>query len=387
MRRAITIAFILICAGCLDPYAPPASSGNLNALVVDGFIDANGTASVTLSRSIPLDGKDAPPFEFEAVVTIESSNGDTFSLQEDKDGVYSASALVVDKTATYTLHIVTIDENEYQSDPMKIYSTPAIDSVYWTINGAERLEIRADSHNDDPENTGYYLLNAIETYEYHAAVFCHFKLINHVAYERLPEEEVFVCYRDERTPNVLASTKGLRNNRVTGVKVSVIDRKSPKISVPRYSILVRQIAIGEEEYTYQRLLIASTEQQGSLFAQIPGRIPSNMHSIKDPNEYVLGYFRAQEVKELRYFIDTYTHPIPGDFYQKVYELGCQPEATCFYSDPSAPTSGGCVPPEAVSDAAGIVSATPGQPGFVFVPPGCGDCRSKGGTTTKPSYWQ
>ncbi|MEJ0031020.1 MAG: DUF4249 domain-containing protein [Bacteroidota bacterium] len=295
--------------GCLDPYAPPASSGNLNALVIDGYIDANGTASVLLSRSIPLNGKDAPPFESEAVVTIESSNGDVFSLHEDKDGSYSASGLSVDKSSTYTLHIVTIDEKDYRSDPMKVYSTPPIDSVYWTINGAERLEIRADSHNDDPNGARYYLFNAIETYEYHAEVFCHFKLVNHFPVERLPEEEVFVCYKDERTLNVLASSKGLKDNRITGARVCTIDRKSPKLAVPRYSILVRQIAISDEEYNYQRLLLASTEQQGSLFAQIPGTIPSNMHSTKDPDEYVLGYFRAQEVKELRYFIDTYTHPI------------------------------------------------------------------------------
>ncbi|MEJ0031021.1 MAG: DUF4249 domain-containing protein [Bacteroidota bacterium] len=215
MKRLFTTPSILFCAGCLDAYAPPASSGNLDALVIDGYIDANGTASVLLSRSIPLNAKDAPPFESEAVVTIESSKGETFSLHEDKDGSYSASSLSVDKAATYTLHITTIDENEYQSDPMKIYSTPPIDSVYWTINGAEHLEIRADSHNDDPDNPGYYLFNAIETYEDHAAVFAHFKLVNHMPVERLPEEEVFVCYKDERTPNVLASTKGRDNKEAT----------------------------------------------------------------------------------------------------------------------------------------------------------------------------
>ncbi|MEJ0031023.1 MAG: DUF4249 domain-containing protein [Bacteroidota bacterium] len=235
-------------------------------MVVDGHIDADGTASVILSRSIPLDGKRDPPGETGADVTIESSGGEIFSLHEKAVGSYSASGLVVDRTSTYTLHIVTSD-NEYRSTPMQIYPTPPIDSIYWTVSGADRLEIRTDSHNTDPNSTGYYLLNAIETYQYHAPVYAHWHMVNHVVTPR--DVDVYTCYLDERTPNVITSTKGLREDRLTGIRVSVIERSSPKISV-RYSILVRQMAVSQEEYTYQRLLVASTEQQASLFAQVPG---------------------------------------------------------------------------------------------------------------------
>ncbi|MEI9918919.1 MAG: DUF4249 domain-containing protein [Bacteroidota bacterium] len=383
MRKLI--AFVFLCAGCLDPYFPPASTGNINALVIDGFIDANGTASVRLVRSIPLDGKDAPPKESGATITIESSNGDTFFLHEDSVGLYLANNLAVDKTSAYTLHIVTSDEADYRSEAMKIYSTPTIDSIYWKISESEQLEIRADSHNTDPNSTGYYILNSIETYEYHAAVFCHFKLVNHMAVERLPEEEVFVCYRSVQTPGVIGTTKGLRENRLSGARVTSIKRTSEKIAV-RYSILVKQRTISEEEFTYQRLLQAYTEQQGSLFAQIPGTIASNIHSTTNPDEYVLGYFRAQEVTERRFSIDTYHNALPPDFYQRVVQTGCTPEATCDYPGVNPRPEGGCVPSSAVGPSAGIVTAIVGSPGFVFVESGCGDCTQKGGTTIRPPYW-
>ncbi|MEJ0031026.1 MAG: hypothetical protein WDO15_11895 [Bacteroidota bacterium] len=61
MRKLIILLFL--CVGCLDPYAPPASSGNLNALVVDGYIDADGSARVKLSRSTSLDDKGTSPKE------------------------------------------------------------------------------------------------------------------------------------------------------------------------------------------------------------------------------------------------------------------------------------------------------------------------------------
>lgn len=382
--RKLTV-LIFLCAGCLDPYAPPASRGNLNALVVDASLNSDGSASVTLSRSIPLDGKDAPPVESGAVITIESSGGEVFSLHEDSRGSYSASGLAVDKNSTYTLHIITVDDRDYRSDAMKIYSTPPIDSVYYTIDDALGLEIRVDSHSTDSDNPGYYLVNGIETYEYHAAVYAHFGLKNHIPFERTPEQDVFVCYQNERTHNLVASTRGLKENRLTGSRVSVIARTSPKISV-RYSILVKLKAISEEEYTYQRLLLMTTEQQGSLFAQIPGAVTGNMHSTTDPNETVLGYFSAQEVQERRYFINTATQ-LPKGFYIKQIPANCQPEPTCLF-----PTGekGACIDASALSDQAGIIAVSRNDAGevtgYLWVYGECSDCTVKGGTTEKPSFW-
>jgi hypothetical protein len=381
MKRLSSIFLVLFCSACLEPYAPPASSENLNALVVDGYIDADGTASVTLSRSIPLNGKRDPAKQSGADITIESSDGEIFSLHETAAGIYAAANLAVNKTSTYTLHIVTPD-NDYRSDAMKIYPTPPIDSIYWTVSAADRLEIRADSHNADPNSTGYYLLNAIESYEYHAAVYAHWHMVNHVPTPRDPD--VYTCYMDERTPNVIASTKGLREDRLTGVRVSVIERSSPKISV-RYSILLKQRAISQEEFTYQRLLLASTEQQASLFAQVPGTIPSNVRSTKYPGEYVLGYFSAREIKERRYFIDDTHHRLRDNFYQRPIAY-CQPESACG----SATAPGGCVPAYVISEAAGIVSvgenAGGALSGITFTTAECSDCTLKGGTTKKPSFW-
>ncbi len=312
----------------------------------------------------------------------------TISLHEDAAGSYTASGLAVSNTSTYSLHIETSD-NDYRSDPMKVYSTPPIDSIYWTISGADRLEIRTDSHNSDPNSTKYYLFSAVETYEYHAAINAHWKLVDHVAVERLPEEERYTCYIDERTPNVIASTKGLKEDRLTGVRVSIIERSSPKISAPRYTILIKQRAISQEEYTYQRLLLNSTEQQGSLFAQIPGEIPSNVRSTKDPGEYVLGYFRAQQIQELRYFIDNYQHQLPGGFYQKPY-VPCQAEQSCYLHGIFSAPPGNCVDVSALSDVVGIVSivedANRRPLAYIWATAECSDCTLRGGTTIKPPFW-
>jgi len=108
----------------------------------------------------------------------------------------------------------------------------------------------------------------------------------------------------------------------------------------------------------------------------------------------LGYFRGQETKELRFFIDLYTHPLPGDFYQPQGFLKCQPEMTCLLGVPAVGLNtyqGDCISASALSDQAMIVSiildAARLPAAYMFVSSDCGDCRAKGGTTTKPVFWQ
>jgi hypothetical protein len=263
--------------------------------------------------------------------------------------------------------------------------------VYWTISGADQLEIKVDSHETNPDVPGYYLTNGIETYEYHAPRHSPFKLVNRMAIQRTPEEEIFACWRTVLASNSLTTTKGFAQKVMSGVKVSVIDRSSPKISV-RYSILVRQRSISEEEYTYQKQLKASTEQQGSLYAQIPGTVLSNVHPVTNHGEYVVGYFRGQDIKEYRYFVGTYgpqDHPLPPGFRLPQPDGGCQPEATC-RTDQGISGPSDCIPIEALGADALITQVlTNGGTEVVavfFVRSDCADCRLKGGVTKKPSFW-
>jgi len=187
--------------------------------------------------------------------------------------------------------------------------------------------------------------------------------------------------------NVVASTRGLKSDRLTGIRLSIIERTSPKISA-RYSILAKVKAISQEEYTYQRLLLLTTEQQGSLFAQIPGQVVGNVHPVTNSNETVVGYFSAQETKTLRYFINPVTE-LPEGFYIKQIPFGCQPEPSCGFPAANPADLNGCVYPSAISDAAGIVAYAEngGVPyAYIWVYGECSDCTMKGGTTKKPSFW-
>ena len=377
---------LLLCVACVEPYSPPVDIGELNALVVDGYIDAGGNALVKLSRSLPLYSYADAPGESGATVTIRASDGEVFSLSETGPSSYTTSGLDVNSKTTYSLNIRTSKGKEYVSDDVTIHPTPTIARVYYGFSATgDDVEIKTDTRDVSPEATGYYMWESVETYEYQSTYFSRFKRIDGLPVLRKKGEFVDTCWREQHLPMVLTTTKNLNDNLIFGKVLVKIPKLSPKISM-RYSILVRQRAISEQEFNYRTQLAKTSNQQGSLFAEIPGPVVSNVHSTDNPGEYVLGYFRGQDIKERRFFIDNLELPLefqapqpPGD--------NCDLEASCpVGAPPRGPNT--CVDIQLLSDNKIIISSVEfrNEVIYLFTPSECGDCRIKGGTTVRPWFW-
>lgn len=384
MRGLRSIVILLCCVGCLEPYYPKLNTSSLGALVVDGFVGTDGTARVKLSRSIELDANGRSPLEKGAQVSIESSNGDVFSLSEN-DSLYASSGLNIPIDQQYTLHIRTADGSEYVSDDVSIFPTPPIDNVHFgTGPTGGDIEVYVDTH--DSENaTGYYLWDCVETYEYHAPMYAGFKLVNGKVDEREEDELLYFCWRSDIIPSVVASTHHLSENIVSKQKLVSLQKGSPELSV-RYSILVTQRVVSEAEYAFRQQLQKSTEQLGSLFAVIPGTVISNVRSLNG-DEYVLGYFRGQQLQEKRIFIDQ--QDLPEDFRLPHSLGGCQTEVTCSVDPPCKPCYN-CIDVTTLGSNTLITTANTDGRGVVesynVVNSACGDCTLRGGVTKAPDFW-
>ena len=386
MRSLKYIAVCLfVCVGCVEPYTPHIDPVSLNALVVDGHIDASGNGTVKLSRALPLYSVANSPKEAGAIVTIESSNGEILSLPETAAGTYNADNLPIDKESSYVLHIHTADGKDYESDTVQIYPTPAVDKIYFTVSpSGDDVELRTDSQDNDPNATGYYAWECIETYEYRSQFFSRFKRVGGVPMLRKHNEFVDTCWLELPIPLTLTSTKKLNQNIISGHKLTTINKFSPKIS-RRYSILVRQRAISEQEYNYRIQLSKTTDGQESIFAVIPGPVVSNVHSTTDVHEIVLGYFRGQDIKEQRFFLgrgilpESLRVPLPPET--------CDLETTCPTNTPSTGPNT-CIDIELLSESKIVITSFEFRNStvYVFSTNECGDCRVKGGKTTKPVYW-
>jgi len=386
MRCLRSILLLILCSRCIEPFSPAINPQSYDLLVVDGFIDSDGTASVKLSRTMHLDGAGRTPIETGAFVAIVSSSGETFDLIETDSSIYRAANITVEVQSTYSLRIRTRNGAEYRSNDVQIHKTPEIESIDYNVSArGDELEIRTTSKDDNPGATGFYLFEGYETYEYHAPFFSGYKFINKTPIQRTGEEQVYVCWRESQTPTTIVNTNVLSVNTISAQRLVNISRSSQKIAI-RYSILVRQRSISEEEYAFRDQLLKSTEQLGSLFSVIPGAVTGNVHSITNPGEYVLGYFRGQELKQKRLFIDVQSLPLGFSAFPG---FDCQIDGTCRLDmPPSGPHI--CVEVSHLSDETiitNVVNDARGNPvQYLFVTPECGDCTAAGGTTVRPAFW-
>jgi hypothetical protein len=141
----------------------------------------------------------------------------------------------------------------------------------------------------------------------------------------------------------------------------------------RYSILVRQYALTAEAYKYLQTMKLNTEQNGNIFDPQPSQLRSNIHSVSDPQEPVIGFLTSSSVTEKRIFIRLRELSDPP--YYIPYDSSCAVTIVGRSDAPGYLADGSMLPVEIVRGGAVALSFTR-----------CVDCRIMGGVTQKPSYW-
>jgi hypothetical protein len=254
-RYAKYLSFLLlIAAACIDPYTPKVVQQDIRALVVDGFVNTStNTVNVDLSRTLPL----LADYDYEpvtdALVTIQSENGNSFSLVHVGEGKYRLDGLVLDEFVKYRL-VINTSENEYHSEFITLKASPILDEVTWEISpDGDGIQIFVDAH--DPSNqTRYYQWVFEETWEYTSELISILILEDGVLRIRNDDEMINRCWRTQSSNKILISqTTHLTNDVVHKFPIHFIPKESQKIGI-HYSILVQQRALDEAAYNYLQQL-------------------------------------------------------------------------------------------------------------------------------------
>jgi len=363
-------AFIF--SSCLDPYSPPATTGDVDLLVVDGFLSVtSSTVSVRLSHAVALDDNSVPPTEQNANVSLEESDGGAVTLSGNADGNYTATGLTIDASKKYRIHIQTFGGKEYFSDYVAVSKTPDIDSVTWRP-GDKDLTMYVNTH-DDTGQSKYYLWSYVETYEYAAPYPAGYEVINGEPTYLPVDERVDICWKTNPSTNIfVTSSERLSVDLIRDFPLVVIPAGSIKIS-RRYSLLVNQRTISKEAYTFWTQLQKTTESLGGLFDPMPSEVVGNIHSATDAKEPVLGFFSVSEEKQQRIFINNRQLP---DNIRGTPRPFCPLDSVEMPIVRSLPDHTFLVYPYGVPVTLGYVSTTID----------CMDCRVKGGVTQKPDFW-
>lgn len=370
----------LVLGSCVDRYTPDVPAAERTTLVVDGFINPQGSTVIKLSRSFSVNTKQTAPVEAKAQVVIQSDADQRYALTESPAGTYTSTALALDPARQYQLRLTTAQGREYASDLTPAVVTPPIDTLTWQLTPPQGAQIYLSTHNAATA-ARYYRWDYDETYQFTSAYQSSLEYVasSNSVEMRPASRQIFTCWRTDSSTAILQSnTAQLSQNALVN---------SPLLTVPPsqklklgYSVLVRQTAQTKEEYDYWERLRKSTENLGTVNDPLPTRVTGNVHAVADASEPVLGYVGVHSVSQKRLFIDGATFPAPRPssiFYNEFYTF-------CVSVDKILPTAyylqqfrDGFLMPIRYDDMA---------PALIHVStPSCVDCRLHG-TNIKPSYW-
>ncbi len=367
LRLPVILLILLISDGCIINYVPKISDYD-EALVVEGLItDQPGVYTIKISKTQPMWIKQYPQPLTGCIVSISDDLGKTYNLKEMTSafGIYSTDQANFRGVPgrVYTLHIRTTRESvnlNFESLPMKMIPVPSIDSIYYEkkIFTQSRLPVEGCNiylNTHDPSNNcSFYRWEYSETWEIHTPL----DFLNSVCWITTSPAEILI----KNTSQV--------------AKASIITKPVLTITNPvdrlliKYSIIVNQFSLNEDEYFYWEQLKKSIDQTGGLYDIIPSNIPNNLFCIEEPNKRVLGYFCVSATTSKRLFIkDKFAGA------NRIYS-DCISD-TIFTNRPDTVLFPGTVV-KVLSDRV--------PPGFIYVNErSCADCTTRG-TTVKPVFW-
>lgn len=320
LKIIITFLAILQLATCIDPYVPKLAGYN-SLLVVDGLLtNENSAYTVRLSRT--FQEHDSTPVRVsDATLYLTDDNGNTSYFINLENGIYKTDSIdfrgVVGRT--YVLHILTKENEEYESDPGLMLPVPDIDNIHF---GRDQQLINNSTQNQDGvsfyldskwgDNNEYYRWSFDETWEFRVPFPKKFDFLfmwdGHDHGEVIPTAPRLIpvsqikeyCWKTNQSNDIIIRSdlngqKGSFQNQPINF---IASDKSDRLSL-KYSILVKQYSISKEEYQFWNNLNKISVEGGDIFARQPFAVTSNIHNIKNPDERVLGYFKVSAVTQKR----------------------------------------------------------------------------------------
>jgi hypothetical protein len=301
--------------------------GYESLLVVEGII-TNDTLSneIRLSRTVQS-GNSVPVRITDAEVSISDDLGTVITFTNNNDGLYKAdpAGFKGEEGRTYTLHILTGTGEEYVSTPCTMLPVPEIDSVYFTadeeFSGSDilsgiRINVASREAFESRNNLRWDLDESWEI------VLQNPKRYNYINQDTiLPIDNVKeICWSKNRSMDILV--RSLPENTLMSENIPLYFIPTDKTNrfLIKYSALITQYSLSEEEFDFWKNLEKLNEAGGDIFDAQPFTVNSNVKNINNENEKVLGYFRVSAISKKRIFITK------GDILQKnlpVYKYYCE----------------------------------------------------------------
>lgn len=326
---SFVLIIILIIAGCVETFIPDLDEVQY-VPVVEGLITNEPEVyTIRLYWSIPVGETKTIPLG-RCDVEVHDDLGHIYRFTETSTpGTYVSDSTTFQGVVgrKYKLRINTnnaaLKGYSYESVPVEMKAVPPIDSLYYekvSVTGVspwggqkEGYQIYLNTYDPTGE-CRFFRWNYTETWKFE------------IPYPALNQ----ICWITNNSKDInIKNSMTLSDNRIVYHPVILITNETDRLS-RRYSIIVNQYSLSEEEFVYWEKLKNLTQDVGSLYDIIPFSIPGNIYCIEDPGEKILGYFSVSARTSRRIYINTL---FPSSFYFYIkceldtllmlYDRGCK----------------------------------------------------------------
>lgn len=380
-RNIVLLLAVFLATACIERFYPETESDFTTRLVIEAnLIPDEGEQEITVSLLSSLANSEFVPVSG-CQLSVEDNKGNSFSFHEsDRPGHYrgtiDGSAVIIG--AKYRLSLVTPENISYLSRFEELLPCPPVDSFYYEMQSKptsnpdvneDGLQFLVDFKAD--QSYGHFFRWQIEeTYEYHSSFPLERWRDDNMVYHNLtkPDFTEFICYKTTNLDDIyVLSTEGFSKNDYKGFKLHFVNNLTQRLE-HQYSILIRQLSLTPEAYSYWNNLRKNNQETANLFGRQPALIKGNIYNSGDSTDLALGYFSVSSLNSRRIMI----RDVPGMAFNRVFYCKAIPIT-------------GPIPPDGpfyfaqYEDAAGNKIWGETNPDCIF-------CTMLGGVTQKPIYW-
>lgn len=313
MKIKLLMAFLslIFILSCVEEFKIEIKNDQDYSLVIEGRItNKPGPYIMKLSTSTSLAFPEFVPLTG-AIVQIADNEGNSETLTEEEPGIYKTSESGIRGIIgrSYKIMIQTKTGNQYESEFEELLAPVGIESV--TVQRETQFAQNADTDYEEgfqfyistetsvnPSNFYYWELE--ETYEIRSEweivlIYNGHQYGNDYGDMRnfrppSSRDTLFYCWntqmRDKKFTN---NTTHFSTPKINNSPLSFVSFTDEKLKY-KYSLLVNQLTISEDTYTYLNALFDQDASQEGLYSNQPYHIQGNVISKTKPEESVLGYF-------------------------------------------------------------------------------------------------
>ena len=375
----IILTLILLCGSCVEPFEPMLEESR-KVLVISGMIsDQPGRHEIRVSLSSPYKELVFQGVDF-CMVAVEDQEGNMVHYSNTGEGVYVAdlSDSFLEVGDAVRVQVLTPADRLYRSSFDTILACPELDSVYYELGQQETpdpeftrpgIQFYLDM-TGTPADSRNIIWQVDETWEYWASLFGTHILRGWGDSDMFRTNTIFKCWKHFPLDHVyIGSTRNLSSNELRKLPLNFVSNETDRLSVT-YRLHVKQQSLSLAAYDYWKRMNDQSVESGGMYEKQPASVIGNIYNVDDPEEVVLGYFYATQLREQRLFVHN----------NMLFEFNV-PHIHCEYQPMS---SIGVLGPDHFP----VYLYIPGnfQPSFWGFEE-CFDCRVQGGDTIRPINWE